>query len=137
MEAPLNDRCLRDYVKVIDSDDNTELAILCGDEKPAPLKSTRNKMTLIFYTDESVNKEGFQANWKGVPNPKSGEFKSPNYPQKYEDNTDITEILEAPKGSRIEITIKDFNTEACCDKLRVLDGEGNIIAVRFFLYRLY
>jgi hypothetical protein len=74
--------CGHDYVKVLDSDETTVLAELCGDERPAPLKSTSNKMTLIFYTDESVNEEGFQANWKSVPNPKSGELKSPNYPQK-------------------------------------------------------
>ena len=89
-------------------------------------------MTLIFYSDESVNGEGFQATWKSVLNPKSGEFKSPNYPELYE-GTNLTKLLEAPKGSRIEITIKDFRTEYFYDYLTVFDGDENEIAVSFFL----
>ena len=88
-------------------------------------------MTLIFHSDESVNGEGFQANWKSVQNPKSGEFKSPNYPEPYERNTYIEKFLEAPKGSSIEITIKDFETRAYYDYLTIFDGYGNEIAVRF------
>ena len=58
-------------MNVIDSDGITELARLCGDKRPQPLKSQRNKMILEFYTDESVNKQGFQANWKSVKSPTS------------------------------------------------------------------
>ena len=116
-------------MKVIDSDGITELARLCGDKRPQPLKSQRNKMILEFYTDESVNKQGFQANWKSLKSPTSGEFKSPNYPKNYPSNQRIEQILEASKGTRIEITITDFHTERCCDGLTVLDSDGSLLGV--------
>jgi len=107
-------------VKVLDSDD-TELATLCGNVIPKPLKSQSNKMTVKFYSDESENKPGFQAKWKGIEKT-SGEFKSPNYPKNYNNREFVSQILEAPKGSRIEINILDFKTEKCCDRLRVYYG---------------
>ena len=127
-------------MKVFDSDgitelgmNRTELARICGDERPPPFKSRSNKMTLEFYTDESVNKRGFQASWKSVKNPTSGEFKSPNYPKNYPSNQRILQILEAPKGKRIELTITDFNTEKCCDSLGVLDSDGYSLGVRLVM----
>ena len=108
-------------MKVLDSDD-TELATLCGNVIPKPLKSQSNKMTVKFYSDESENKPGFQAKWKGIENPTSGEFKSPNYPENYNNRERVSQILEAPKGSRIEINIVDFETEWCCDRLSVFYG---------------
>merc|ERR1711892_555844 len=128
VEDTENDGCRHDYVKVIDSDGITELARLCGYiTRPQRLKSQGNKMILEFYTDESVNNRGFQANWKRVKNPTLGEFKSPNYPQNYPSNQRIEQILEAPKGTRIEITIRDFHTERCCDGLTVLDSDGSLL----------
>ena len=69
-------------------------------------------MTVMFYSDESENKQGFQAKWKAIENPTSGEFKSPNYPKNYNTNDFVTQILEAPKGSRIQINIVDFRIDA-------------------------
>merc|ERR1711874_41146 len=117
-------QCIHDYVKVLDSDDETKLAKLCGDERPKPLQSTGNKMTLEFYSDEDNNKKGFLANWKSVETPTTGVFESPNYPEQYDNHVKITQVLEAPKGERIEVTIEDFHTERCCDFLLVyLNGE--------------
>merc|ERR1719483_955824 len=117
LEDPvLGDKCDNDFLKVIDSD-QTEIAILCGGDRPPPFRSKANNMTLIFYTDESINMQGFQATWKKEDGALSGEFKSPNYPNKYPNNVDETEVLSAPKGSKIELTLIDFHTEGCCDYL--------------------
>merc|ERR1719483_306828 len=66
LEDPvLGDKCDNDFLKVIDSD-QTEIAILCGGDRPPPFRSKANNMTLIFYTDESINMQGFQARRKMV-----------------------------------------------------------------------
>merc|ERR1712168_1594775 len=103
LEGPHLGECVHDYVKVIDSDDRTVLATLCGNERPKPLQSQSNKMTVKFYSDESENKQGFQAKWKGIENPTSGEYKSPNYPKNYNNREFVSQILGAPKGSRLKI----------------------------------
>ena len=84
LEDSLRGKCSQDYVKVIDSN-GTNLAILCGENRPAPFKSRGNNMTVIFYSDASVNRRGFEATWRAIKNPSSGEFTSPNYPKKYPD----------------------------------------------------
>ena len=121
-------KCDHDYVKVIDSDDTTEVASICGDERPEPFTSQGNKLTIIFYTDESINKEGFEATWEKIPGSESGEFKSTNYPKNYETNLNITKLLVGPKGSRIEITITDFNIEKNYDFLTIYDSNGKELA---------
>merc|ERR1719431_1215074 len=59
-------KCDYDYVKVVDSDGKTELGKLCGDATPSTMRSSGNKMTVIFHSDENVNKKGFKATWKAV-----------------------------------------------------------------------
>ena len=135
LEDSLRGKCIQDYAKVIDSN-GTNLAILCGENRPAPFKSRGNNMTIIFYSDASVNRRGFEATWKAIKNPSSGVFKSPNYPEKYPDQVFMTEFIEAPKGKRIQITIEDFRTEGCCDLLEIFgvsrrigrDSEVSVLA---------
>merc|ERR1719481_1857408 len=118
LEGPLRGECVHDYLKVLDSDDTT-LATLCGSEVPKLLQSQSNKMTVKFYSDESENKQGFQAKWKAIENPTSGEFKSPNYPKNYKNREYVYQLLEAPKGSRIQINIVDFRIEKGYDFLTI------------------
>merc|ERR1719244_10126 len=119
LEDSIRGKCSHDYVKVVDSN-GTDLATLCGENRPAPFKSRGNNMTIIFYSDASVNRRGFEATWKAIKNPSSGEFKSPNYPEKYPDQVFMTKFIEAPKGKRIQNTIEDFRTEDCCDFLEIV-----------------
>ena len=92
----------------------------CGENRPSPFKSGGSKMTVRFYSDASVNRRGFEANWKSIKNPSSGEFKSPNYPKKYPNRVRMgPQIIEAPKGKRIELTFVDFQTEFFYDRLRI------------------
>ena len=55
--------CGYDYVKVLDSDGTTELGKLCGSSLPSMIKSSGNKLTVVFYSDHSINKKGFLATW--------------------------------------------------------------------------
>ena len=38
----------------------------CGSNKPTPIISSGNTMTVLFHTDGSVNGNGFKATWKAV-----------------------------------------------------------------------
>merc|ERR1712107_267708 len=72
--------CDYDYVQVLNTD-NSQLVKACGTTKPVVLKSTGNKMTVVFHSDGSVVHKGFSATWKSVEAaamPTSGEIKSPN-----------------------------------------------------------
>jgi len=64
--------CWWDYLKVIDSDGTTELAKLCGDSLPSPIKSSGNKLTLVFRSDHIVPRPGYKASWKKVSLPQAG-----------------------------------------------------------------
>jgi hypothetical protein len=61
-----NPNCEYDYVKVVDSDGTTKLAKLCGSFIPSIIKSSGNKLTVVFYSDDSVTKKGFLATWSKV-----------------------------------------------------------------------
>ena len=90
----------------------------------------KDKLIIHFYTDESVNGRGFSATWKREQlSQESGSFSSPNYPKRYGNNELISKQLFGPKGSQIEITFVDFNTERCCDFLWVIDGNGSLLGV--------
>lgn len=44
---------------------------------------------------------------------------STNFPDRYRSNEECLWIIKAPTGSKIRLDVKDFQTEACCDKLKV------------------
>jgi len=124
--------CRFDYVKVVDSDGTTELANLCGAQIPSDIKSSGNKLTVVFHSDLSVNSDGFQARWTKIPGKSSGVIMSPNYPNTYKNSENKIYNLYAPEGSKIELTINELNIEwkdkkngeLTCpyDKLTVYDG---------------
>ena len=67
-EVERHPSCNYDTVRVYDgtyhgNDDNL-LAKLCGSDIPADLRSTRNKMTVIFVSDDRSQREGFQAHFR-------------------------------------------------------------------------
>ena len=57
-------------------------------------------MTVIFHSDENVNKKGFKATWKAISGSLSGDMTSPNYPGKYPHNKKETKTLTVPKGKK-------------------------------------
>ena len=130
--------------------DNSQLVKACGTTKPAVLKSSGNKMTVIFHSDGSVVHKGFSATWKAVEAaalPTSGEIKSPNYPANYPDNLNRKEYkIAVAAGKKVELTIVDMEIEAdgsTCpyDNLKAYDtpagGSATLIAVRILCFSKY
>jgi len=121
--------CNFDYVKVVDSDGITELAKLCGSNIPSPIISSGNKLLVVFHSDGSVNKKGFEASWKiSTGDVSSGEVSSPDYPTIYSNNLNVVKTINVAEGSKIELTITALNIEedgGSCpyDHLTVYDGE--------------
>jgi cubilin len=140
IEAEAN--CGYDYVQVLNTD-NSQLVKACGTNKPSVLKSTGNKMTVVFHSDSSEVKTGFLATWKSVAAASlasSGEISSPNYPKNYPDKLKKEWKITVDAGKKIELTIDDMNieqdgTNCPYDSLKVYNtpasgsSAGSILAV--------
>jgi len=60
----------------------------------------------------------------------SGTFSSENYPQDYDDNANCQWKLAAVQSDGIvELTFTDFSIEACCDSVRLFDGDSKTAPV--------
>ena len=60
--------CSYDYVQVLFGSYEQKY---CGSNKPSPIISSDNMMTVVFSTDGSVVGSGFKATWKAVEPPSS------------------------------------------------------------------
>ena len=135
VEAESN--CDYDFVKVMDSDGTTELAKLCGASLPATIKSSGNKLTVLFHSDGSVTKKGFEATWTEVAGVESGEVTSPGYPGSYPNSQTVVKTISVAEGAKIELTFTAMSIEtendACpYDHVTVYDGNsqnGNKLTV--------
>lgn len=67
-----NQDCYADYLKIYDNivvnenDAVNPIAKYCGSNRPPTMLSTSRAITLIFHSDESVNGEGFLANYQFI-----------------------------------------------------------------------
>ena len=61
MEAHLE--CAYDHIEIYDGRDGKapSLGRYCGTKKPPPVMSSSNKMFIRFFSDNSVQKKGFEA----------------------------------------------------------------------------
>lgn len=61
MEAHLE--CTYDHIEIYDGRDAKadSLGRFCGSKKPPPIISTGNKLFIRFFSDNSVQKKGFEA----------------------------------------------------------------------------
>ena len=114
-----------DYLRVLSRLSSTNQppgGSYCGKELPEPITSTGNRMFLRFESDLLENRQGFLATWTEVKPPNliegqtQGEFKTPNYPNKYPRYTQISQIFVIPDGAKVEFKVVDFQTERCCDR---------------------
>uniref|UniRef100_A0A1I8JRB3 CUB domain-containing protein n=1 Tax=Macrostomum lignano TaxID=282301 RepID=A0A1I8JRB3_9PLAT len=64
--AETHTQCVYDFVEVLEgwSQDGVSLGKFCGETVPKPVKSTGNRMTVRFKSDNSVNKIGFAATFE-------------------------------------------------------------------------
>ena len=79
MEAHLE--CAYDHLEIYDGRDvrAPSLGRVCGTKKPSPVISSDNKMFLRFFSDNSVQKRGFEASYRAGG---QSSHKAIFYPQK-------------------------------------------------------
>merc|ERR1719419_707808 len=124
-DIELEKNCTYDYVQVNDTD-GTQLAKFCGQSIPAKIKSSGNKLTVVFHSDRNVNKKGFEANWAVAFGASFGVVTSPGHPNSYPNSQNVVKTLSVLPGAKIELTFTYLNIEphANCDydKLTIYDS---------------
>ncbi|KAK3892747.1 hypothetical protein Pcinc_003437 [Petrolisthes cinctipes] len=136
-----NNRCLYDYVELREAEtrDGTRslLRHLCRTTTPPPVYTSQRKniLEVQFVSDFMVAENGFRMEWivngcGGLLTKASGGFSSPGYPQAYPHDTECEWYISTSPGSRIRITIHEFDIEhaAACvfDTLHVFGGEDDL-----------
>ncbi|CAG5136885.1 unnamed protein product [Candidula unifasciata] len=68
LEAPSSDLCKSDYVEVFDELYGTLVSLgrWCHNIEPPDLRSTSNRMVVVFRSDATTNGNGFSARWDVV-----------------------------------------------------------------------
>ncbi|KAG7219563.1 hypothetical protein INR49_018990 [Caranx melampygus] len=110
--------CLYDYVKLYNGP-NTQAPLIgsfCGNTPPQAGGSTGSTLTVVFRSDSSVSRTGFQMMWYqdgcgGELSGSSGSFTSPDYPNRYPDNRECLWYISTSAGSSITLTIHEFDVE--------------------------
>ena len=59
-------KCDYDWVKIVDGDGTVLLPKFCGSDKPDPITSKTNRITVEFHSDSTKAGRGFRADWKAV-----------------------------------------------------------------------
>lgn len=134
MEAHLE--CAYDHLEIYDGQDThaPSLGRFCGTKKPSPVISSGNKMYLRFFSDNSVQKRGFEVSYraecggslKAEVKTKDlyshAQFGDNNYPS----GSDCLWVVSAEKGYGVEIIFQVFEIEeeADCgyDYVELYDG---------------
>ncbi|KAF7217026.1 transcript variant X2 [Nothobranchius furzeri] len=134
MEAHLE--CAYDHLEIFDGNDirAPTLGRFCGSRKPSPVVSSSNSMFLRFFSDNSVQKRGFEASYRAEcgGNLKAevktkelyshAQFGDNNYPG----GSDCLWVVTAEKGYGVEMIFQVFDTEeeADCgyDYVELYDG---------------
>ncbi|XP_038845796.1 bone morphogenetic protein 1-like isoform X1 [Salvelinus namaycush] len=134
MEAHLE--CAYDHLEIYDGQDgrSPSLGRFCGIKKPSPVISSGNEMFLRFFSDNSVQKRGFEASHsaecggslKAEVKTKDlyshAQFGDNNYPGA----SDCQWVVSAEKGYGVELIFQTFEIEeeADCgyDYIELFDG---------------
>ncbi|XP_050973618.1 bone morphogenetic protein 1a [Labeo rohita] len=128
--------CAYDHIEIYDGRDGKapSLGRYCGTKKPQPIISTGNKMFIRFFSDNSVQKKGFEASHtaecggrlKAEVKTKDlyshAQFGDNNYPGA----SDCQWVITAEKGYGVELIFQTFEIEeeADCgyDYMELFDG---------------
>ncbi|PIO32797.1 hypothetical protein AB205_0035460, partial [Aquarana catesbeiana] len=113
-----HDNCLYDHLQIRDgpSEDSPLIGQFCGYEKPDDIKSTSNTLWIKFYSDTSINKAGFSANFfkvacGGFITKLDGTITSPGWPNEYPMNKNCVWQVVAPAQYRISLQFEVFDIE--------------------------
>ncbi|CAG5895667.1 unnamed protein product [Menidia menidia] len=134
--------CRYDYVAVYDGQDTFAplLGKFCGTAMPPNLRSSSNKLFIVFRTDASVNGIGWRAVYSQTLGPAQGcggylsmpmgMFGSPdpNLDGRYEPGMDCVWTIEMPVNQAINLTFSSFDLESSSncryDYVKVYDGDN-------------
>ena len=110
--------CNYDKVEIYDGADVNARKIgpFCGTDNPADFTSSGNKLYVKFKTDGSQTYKGFEARFNtlnsqcgGRLTGDYGEFKSPNFPENYQDNAECTWEITIPEGKKVDLKFFSFH----------------------------
>lgn len=111
-----------DFVAVLDGHEETSpiLGKYCGYGIPESIRSSGNKMTVIFSSNAFMEDYGFYARYEsgkcgGVIAGDNGMIISPHYPQTYRANENCTWEVTAPENHLIFLWFEAFELEGSYD----------------------
>ncbi|KAG9276492.1 cubilin [Astyanax mexicanus] len=120
----LSPSCIYDYMLLYNGP-NEEAPLIgrfCGNTPPPAGATTSSSLHVIFNSDLSISLPGFQMLWYqngcgGDLSGPSGNFTSPDYPNKYPDNRECVWYIQTSPGSSVTISIHEFDIEShpSCD----------------------
>ncbi|XP_065577284.1 cubilin-like isoform X11 [Artemia franciscana] len=130
------DACFHDYVQVFEGKDTnrTSLGRFCGARTPPVVSSNSSQVQVRFESDSNIAGGGFRLEWEiygcgGLLTKSYGYLRSPNYPDMYPAAMACIWQISIDHGSRIELTIQDFDIEGSIncqfDFLKVTNGKMN------------
>ncbi|KAG7279659.1 hypothetical protein CRUP_025762 [Coryphaenoides rupestris] len=133
--------CSFDFVKLYDgpSAQSPLIGTFCGMTPPPANTTTGSALTLVFRSDSTVSRMGFQMMWHqygcgGELSGPSGSFNSPGYPSWYPDNRECVWYITVAPGNSITINIHEFDVEShpdCSFDVLEVSSTGNAVTVRF------
>eukprot|EP00072_Mus_musculus_P037574 XP_006507369.1 PREDICTED: deleted in malignant brain tumors 1 protein isoform X9 [Mus musculus] len=134
-DVQLEGGCNYDYILVYDGPEyNSSLIARVCDGSNGSFTSTGNFMSVVFITDGSVTRRGFQAHYYstvstnyscgGLLTQPSGQFSSPHYPSNYPNNVRCSWEILVPSMNRVTVAFTDVQLEGGCsfDYILVYDG---------------
>ncbi|XP_027868932.1 suppressor of tumorigenicity 14 protein homolog [Xiphophorus couchianus] len=121
----IEDDCSDDFVSIFDSlspDDSQAITVQCGQRPPTnslSVVSSGNIMLINFIADTSVQKPGFEAQYKIIPKNEASQcdrvltknednFTSPLYPSFYPPATECTWTIKVSAGNKVRVTFNIF-----------------------------
>ncbi|XP_024214976.1 cubilin [Halyomorpha halys] len=111
----LDSDCSHDYLKIFNGDSPLSPLIShhCGNIVPADIITQSNYVTLLFHSDESVEKSGFQlkitqvdSGCGGVMHEHNGLIQSPGYPSNYKNNIECDWEIRADFGMHVGLVFE-------------------------------
>ncbi|KAM4705286.1 LOW QUALITY PROTEIN: cubilin [Rhinophrynus dorsalis] len=120
LEAQSSGTCRYDFVKIFDgsSKNSTLQGTFCGSDRPAHFLSTSNTLTLWFFTDGTVEREGFIVTYVttdllcgGIYNATSTPMTtaSPSFPSPYPPFTTCIWTIDAPVQENVKLSVQSFH----------------------------
>lgn len=132
--------CYYDYIKLYNgpNTDSPLIGTYCGSLPPLASTTSGSSLHMVFRSDSSVSRSGFQMNWYqngcgGDFFGENGNFTSPGYPQKYPENRECIWYIQTTIGTSITLTIYEFDVEYhpdCSYDLLEVYGGPDLLAPR-------